>query len=281
MRFAVVLMLFVTSVSCGDPASQDPVSEQPPQTSVIETVTREVAQDQTFSYSDHLDQVEPDVGLFAAQTVLLGEIRSVNGPFWNQDSGQKWEYDDGTGSRRDGDYTTPFMYYQVGVSIERTLADDLDLAGPVIEFLVPAFQIEDVDGPVPVGLFSVSDRVVVGLAIDIFYMRAEPVLALRLFHGTAFHVADDETVRSWSLLANEQARADNPDVAPIDEKPVELGMFVERVSELRSESHPEWESYRPIEKETEEQLRGIIDYLETGTLPSTLDRETTTTSQGD
>jgi hypothetical protein len=174
------------------------------------------------------------------------------------------------------------MYYQIGLSPERILADDLGLEGPVIEFLVPAFQMDDVDGPVPVGLFSAGDRVVVALAVDIFYMRAEPVMALRLFHGTAFHVDAGEDVRSWALYANERARADNPDVPPIDEQPVELEAFVDRVSELRSEPHPEWEPYRPIQTETEAQLRGIIEYLETGTLPSPTGPDATTpTSEGD
>jgi len=229
--------------------------------------------------SANVQLLEPDVALYAAPLVLVGEVIGVEGPFWNQDNGQKWEADDG-GKPTDllSDYTIPILYREISIEVSEVLRDDIkltpyegDYLQTISESPVQAVKSASNEDPMPgdtftfvtssgdeVGpLFSVGKRVAVLLQLTVLPLREKPVIVYWTFQGPngTYRLVENEGAEVAVLDAEYWTSGTDPSSGEVIvvttlprsealESAADLDDFARQVTEIREIQNPDWELER-------------------------------------
>ena len=223
---------------------------------------REVAADRHNGSAGIYPTIDPEAVVYSAPLALTGTVTQVEGPFWNQASGQKWE--------DSGSYTVPYMYREIRLAVTETLRNDfdVDVSGDFVFIAIGGGETATGDAPFIGGHFNVDDEVIVFLSSQVLYMREQPIVVYQphYFNQGVFH--------SRRGLAIADQRLDGLDVAPDAESAVQPGApgqpveaFLDLVRSGRGADIPAWNPYRPSEMVAYEEVATIMRYLETGQLP--------------
>ena len=164
----------------------------------------------------------------------MGTVSGIEGPFWNEADGQRWEYVPSEGQ----DYTTPFMFRLVTIHVDEILRDDIGVkrvASPftprVVGLLLSWHRAET--SRAPGGQFEVGEKVLfAAVQRSLLYARGSDRCPATSNRGLLrFYILCRKKELRW------RSRMQSTHLEP-------LAAVLARLEASRSIDHPEWDSLR-------------------------------------
>jgi len=220
---AVALVMFVVTAACGSPST---TGDNPPSASEVGEVERRPAEDtsgQQFEVATR-PPLPIDALLYAAGSVLRG---TVDGPFWNQADGQRWEL-------TESDFTPPDLYREVQFDVTEVLRDDVGVEPGriVIRVRGGGSGAETTDSAPFGGTFIPGEDVYILVTLSAYFMREGPIDVFQpldqsggVFHASVSGVLDRDLFSGGSETIDESE-------------------FLRMLQVSRVEDRPEWDRYR-------------------------------------
>lgn len=234
----------------------------------VSNATRAVADDFSVASEAIFATLDEDILLFTAPAAAIATVIAIDGPFWNQADGQKWEASELVG----GDYTVPVLYREISLDVDRFLWNELGLETNRLIIRVLGGGKDQIGGdPFIGGHFEQGESVLILLRSDVFYMRELPVEFLQPYYNRqgVYHLVQREgesVVVPDAYFVDDAAQEvplDSDDAAAeFDPQSLTISEFLSRVDHLRNEARPSWDRYRPVPNAAAAKIEHILQVID-------------------